>query len=211
MATCRFHFEKRDFGTDVFSSPRDGKNVSIATLIWGVRGCFGLSFVMASLLTISTMLSTGHLWRADLFELGRHGRIEHDASLVHADAKDGEEYAPIAIHADLVQDLSKDIRPREGSSSELVNVTDMARMRLRRESSSPPLDPIHSEIARGELALMWGIFNTGGCIPLPALLTLLAEERLPDGWRPNHTQGLVDTVMRSQMIKVAMKDLQEHK
>ncbi len=149
------------------------------------------------------MLSIGKLWTVDLFDLGRHGRIEHDASLVHGDTPEGKRYAPTRIHRELVEALVGDV------PHGVADKVDFARMRVRREKASPKLSALHAEIARGEAALLLGVLSTAGGagIPLEWLLSLLGDERIPDGWRPDHTQGLVRTVMMSREIKSIMEDL----
>lgn len=86
------------------------------------------------------MFSTGHLWRADLFALGRHNRIEHDASLVHDDTPKGTKYAPTRINPQLLQSLIDDVslRVEESPDEVLVNANDLARARVRREGESRP-------------------------------------------------------------------------
>lgn len=68
----------------------------------------------------------------------------------------------------------------------LVDEADVGRMRARRQKDILPkkLDPVHAEIARGEMAIILGVWTrkhgekTG--IPLPWLLQWLSEERLPE-------------------------------
>ncbi|KAF9009259.1 Cloroperoxidase [Hymenopellis radicata] len=185
--------------------PRNGRNLSIPTLIAGAREVFGLSFVFAAGLVIVTMWSVGRFWTTDLFALGRHGRIEHHASLVHGDTPRREE-----IRA--YKDPSRARRCACGGCSQ-----------WRREGSGQggfcahadtagedvaAVGALHEEIARGEAALLLGVLSsTAGGIPLSLLLSLLKEERLPDDWHPDHTQGVLRTVMASQEIKSIMEDM----
>ncbi|KAF9065139.1 Chloroperoxidase [Rhodocollybia butyracea] len=114
----------------------------------------------------------------------------------------------------------------------LVDEADVGRMRARRQREILPdkLNAVHAEIARGEMAIILGVWSqthngkTG--IPLPWLLKWLAEERLPEVpvpvsdeseavvvrglsegstrtmlWRPNHKQTLSDVVKRSKMMR----------
>ncbi|KAJ6596153.1 hypothetical protein DFH09DRAFT_858156, partial [Mycena vulgaris] len=66
--------------------------------------------------------------------------------------------------------------------------------RLRREKLSKPLDAMHAEIARGERAIILGVWqqSIGGRkgAPLPWMRTWLGEERLPEGWRPDHMETM---------------------
>ncbi|KAK7046117.1 hypothetical protein VNI00_007120 [Paramarasmius palmivorus] len=108
----------------------------------------------------------------------------------------------------------------------LVSSADVGRMRVRRQREILPkkLDAVHEEIARGEMAIILGVWeketyvendeadpvNTVVVkrkkgIPLPWLLTWLAEERLPEGWKPDHVQGLLDVARRSKEIRTAAR------
>ncbi|EEB98000.1 hypothetical protein MPER_02576 [Moniliophthora perniciosa FA553] len=95
-------------------------------------------------------------------------------------------------------------------SDTLVSCADVGRMRARRQREIAPkkLDGLHEEIARGEMAIILGVWEqetyvenldgekNGGVtvkkkgVPLPYLLTWLGEERLPEGWKPDHVQSL---------------------
>ncbi|ESK86442.1 Cloroperoxidase [Moniliophthora roreri MCA 2997] len=106
----------------------------------------------------------------------------------------------------------------------LVSADDVGRMRARRQREILPkkLDGMHEEIARGEMGIILEVWeretfveNDGTDpvsgeivkrkkgIPLPWLLTWLAEERLPSGWKPSHVVGLLDVVKRNKAIKLA--------
>jgi hypothetical protein len=74
--------------------------------------------------------------------------------------------------------------------SVLVNEDDVGRMRARRQREIRPkkLDGVHKEIARGEMAIILGVWKQvhgegeekKAGIPLPWLLQWLSEERLPE-------------------------------
>ncbi|THV06226.1 Cloroperoxidase [Dendrothele bispora CBS 962.96] len=167
----------------------------------------------------------------DLHLIGLHGGVEHDASLVHHDTKPEQRYPPLEIDESWVTDLVGDVQPavngydkmtatkKSGSiwrtfatdnyKSTLVSAADVGYMRKRREREILPkkLDGVHAEIARGEMAIVLGMWdhtsNGKSGIPLPWLLTFLAEEKLPENgtWRPKHKQGLLDVVKRSKAIR----------
>ncbi|KAF9023579.1 hypothetical protein BDZ89DRAFT_1065959 [Hymenopellis radicata] len=201
--------------------PRDGKNISIPTMIAGLKSCYGLTTVLATFLTVVGYFILQRL-TVDLFHIGKHNRIEHDASLVHADTRYPDEYAPPHIHPQWVQDLVRDIQPvvpekHERDEGVLVDATDVARMRVRREKVCRPLDSVHSEIARGEMGIILGVWekkwtssevSKAKGIPLPWLLDWLQQEKLPENWAPDHKQGLLDTVRRSKAIREAMERMQ---
>ncbi|KAF5357316.1 hypothetical protein D9758_005909 [Tetrapyrgos nigripes] len=242
---------------------RDGRDLSFVDIYSGLKACYGLSSLLAFILTLGGFLlikrspirlpswipffgkvknPDGTVTPAgivDLHLVGLHGGVEHDASVVHHDTPEGHLYPPNRIEESWVGNLVGDVQPpvhgytplseeavmktqpfawRSFATSRhidtLVSAADVGRMRKRREQEILPktLDSVHSEIARGEMAIVLGIWErtsplengtmkTG--VPLPWLLTFLAEERLPEGgnWRPNHVQSLWGVVQRSKAIK----------
>lgn len=122
----------------------------------------------------------------------------------------------------------------------LVDEADVGRMRARRQKDILPLklNAAHAEIARGEMAIILGVWNqkhgekTG--IPLPWLLKWLSEERLPevpiDGasaeevkasdtssessssvmWRPSRKQTLSNVRTRSNAIRKVTNEVEGH-
>lgn len=141
-----------------------------------------------------------------LYELGRHNRVEHNASLVHHNTPQGEEYAPIQIDNGLVDALFNDIRPtakevdamkaKGEERAFLLGLEDIARARVRSEKEMGPLGRVQARVARGEIAIAYKVFGVtvGGKTGIPAdlLRTWIQDERLPDGWRPTHSTGLFD-------------------
>jgi len=91
-----------------------------------------------------------------------------------------------------------------------MDAADVARPRIRREKDSPPLDPVHAEIARGEMAIILGVMETKGeekvGVPVEWMREWISRERLPTDWKPTHAQGLLDTVKRSKAIRTAMEE-----
>lgn len=163
----------------------------------------------------------------DLFEIGKHGAIEHDASLVHHDTPQGSTYAPIEVDPALVDALFADVKPGEkeveasstgGGRSRrsgrfLMDAEDVARARIRREAECRPIGPVAAEIARGEMAIVLGVWEveaegkTG--VPVAYIRQWISEERLPEGWKPDHTQTLFDVVRRSKAIRNAADRLRK--
>jgi len=205
--------------------PRDGKNISPYMICSGLIACYGLSSPLAVFITIGGWLLIKRYFgqRINLFELGLHNGVEHDASVVHDDCPPGQKDAPVAIRPDLVADFAAQVvtRAREDSGSSgaveetdvLVTERDIARTRIRREHLSKPLSAVHAEIARGEMAIILGVWHQrlGGSegAPLPWLRTWLAEERLPPGWKPDHVQTLKDVVSRSSAMRAEMKRIRK--
>lgn len=98
----------------------------------------------------------------------------------------------------------------EKGKGKLMDAADVARSRIRREKDSPPLDPVHAEIARGEMAIILGVMEAKGegkvGVPVAWMREWISKERLPEDWKPTHVQGLLDTVKRSKAIRTAMED-----
>ncbi|ESK83128.1 hypothetical protein Moror_15025 [Moniliophthora roreri MCA 2997] len=271
--------------------PRNGRNLTFKVIFCGLKACYGLSTSLATILTLGGFLAINHspvglpfgLNRIismknpdgstsvpgiiDLKLVGRHGRVEHDASLVHEDCPKDFLYPPVQIRKDWVYKLVGDVlpkvkgygedqdvihtssTPRASSSSaasvepdhdssswrtyasesylyDLVSCADVGRMRARREREISPkkLHWFHRDIARGEMAIILGVWEretyvenldgemNGGVAkrkkgaPLPFLLTWLADERLPDGWKPDHVQSLKGVSKRKRLIRKAAKE-----
>ncbi|KAG7095335.1 hypothetical protein E1B28_006098 [Marasmius oreades] len=277
--------------------PRDGRRLTFKSIFSGLKTCYGLSTPLALVLTLGGYLlvrrlpiqlpfgldkifrvrnpdgSTSSPGELDLHHIGLHNGVEHDASLVHEDARKGELYPPIRINDEWVKNIVGDISPKVkgysdgqrtpsfgegGSDSEdglttlspshdpsrsssrssmtiasgvslgwqrftseeyrntLVSAADVGRMRARRQREIAPkkMDSFHAELARGEMAIILGVWEeTDGTtkkkgMPLPYLLTWLAKERLPEGWEPNHTQGLLDVIRKNKEIRAVAEAIE---
>ncbi|PPQ88904.1 hypothetical protein CVT25_009139 [Psilocybe cyanescens] len=203
--------------------PRDGKNLGPQDLVHGLKACYGLSNPLAYFLVYAGFAVIFHKFsRINLFELGRHGAIEHDASLVHHDTPAGEKFAPIAIDRSLVNALVADVKPgqkeieakshRSGGQF-LMDTEDVARARARREKECRPIGSVAAEIARGEMAIVLGMWErktemkTG--VPVKYVRRWISEERLPDGWKPDHVQTLLDVMKRAKGIKTASEKIRK--
>ncbi|KAG6896954.1 hypothetical protein C0992_005109 [Termitomyces sp. T32_za158] len=203
------------------NSARDGRNVSPWDLAAGLKACYNLSTLLAYFLSFVGFLLLRRIRNVDLHEIGEHGRIEHDASLVHRDTAKGHKYAPITVEEELVNKLIIDAKtgdeegegPEYGDRRILMDATDVARSRVRREKQSPKLDSMHAEIARGEMGIILGVLGThagkNAGVPVEWLREWIGYERLPTGWKPSHVQGLFDVGSRSKAIRNAMEDFQE--
>ena len=183
--------------------PHDGKQLTALILIRALQEGYGLSTPLAHFLVHGGIFLLGQTGAFCLKDLARHNRIEHDASLVHDDTKGRDEYAPISPNLWLVKRLL--LQSKDG---QVLTAKDFARARVERESECPVLDGLHSKIARGEIAISLGLFgqeNAGHCgVPLDMLREWLTEERLPEGWKPTHTQGLLQTIRTARDIRVQM-------
>jgi len=190
--------------------PRDGKNIGISDFVRGLREAYHLSRPLAYFLSISAALLLGKFWRMDLRDLARHNRLEHDASLAHADTAPGDDYAPTEPDADLLAKFCQEVRGGEGGSLE---VEDAARSRVRREGECKPLDGIHAAVARGEMGLVLSVFGVKEGerlgVPVKWLREWMLDERLPAGWKPSHTTGILLMHKRTGEVQTAMKKLRE--
>ena len=187
--------------------PRDGKQLNATILLNGLEHGYGLSSVLAHVLVYGGIALLGQVGSFGLDDLARHNRIEHDASLVHDDTPDRDEYAPLAVNQTLVEQFLEQAKDKKA-----MTVEDVARARVWRESKCPGLDKLHSEIARGEMAIVLGLFSSPDSakpeIPVDLLRDWLSNERLPYGWKPTHTQGLFETARTSRQLKEAMEKIE---
>ncbi|KAJ7190760.1 Chloroperoxidase [Mycena pura] len=203
---------------------RDGKDISPYMVYSGLMACYGLSSPLAVLLTVGGWLLVERYFgqRLNLFEIGLHNGVEHDASVVHLDCPPGQKNAPIEIQPELVADFAAHVveRAREDSCSMeveerdvFVTERDIALTRVRRERLSEPLSAMHAEMARGEMAIILGVWHqrVDGAegAPLQWLRTWLAEERLPSGWKPDHVNTLMDVMHRASAIRKEMNRIRE--
>jgi hypothetical protein len=198
--------------------PRDGRKISAQQVTNGLKACYGLSSPLAYFLAYVGFMAISKFGRrVDLFELGQHGRVEHNASLAHHDTPEGDKYAPIEVDPKLVAALIRsDVKPTEKESEAsgddfLLNYEDIARSRVRREEECRPVDSVHQEIARGEMAIILGVWEKTASgkegakkgIPVAWWRTWISEGRLPEGWTPDHVQTMRDVVARSKAIRAA--------
>lgn len=188
--------------------PHDGKELNASIITHALEEGYGLSDQLANFLVIGGIALLGQVGSFGLNDLARHNRIEHDASLVHDDTKPRDEYAPIPPNPALVKQFFEEVK-----DGQFVTVEDVARARVWRESQCPVLNRFQAEIARGEMAIALGLFSQPESethrqgIPVDMLRTWFSEERLPDGWKPSHTQGLFETIEASTQLRDEMKKI----
>jgi hypothetical protein len=177
-------------------------------LVHGLKAGYHLSTFLAWFLTIGTYFLLWQFTRLSLSDIGRHNYIEHDASLAHQNTELEDEYAPCEVDDTLLAALCADAKT-PGKGCARLSAVDIARARVRRETESPKLTPVHAEIARGEMAIALGVFGgkngSKEGIPVEWLKEWIKDERLPQGWKFTHTQGMCETVRASADIRAAMK------
>ena len=185
-------------------------------IVRGLKACYGLSTFYAMFLSFFGYLGLWKFRRVDLDVFGKHNVLEHNASLVRHDTPEGQTYAPIEIDQSLVNALVSDVKPSSAEIQEsldstaklLMDYEDVARARIRREAECKPVNDLQARIALGEMATVLGVWEDKTKdkvgISVDYLKQWIGEERLPDGWKPNHTQGLLDVISRISQIKKAM-------
>lgn len=193
-----------------YNRPHDGKELNGPIIAHALEEGYGLSGQLADFLTLGGIALLGQVGSFGLDDLARHNRIEHDASLVHDDAKPRDEYAPIPPNPVLIKQFLEEVK-----DGQFVTVEDVARARVWRESQCPVLNKFQAEVARGEMAIALGLFSQPESdthrqgIPVDMLRQWFSEERLPDGWKPSHTQGLLETMEASTQLRNEMKKIED--
>ncbi|KAH7888256.1 Chloroperoxidase [Phlebopus sp. FC_14] len=193
--------------------PRDGKKVGVFDIIRALKEGYQLSTVLAYILSFGGFFMLSQYRNMSLWDLARHNLIEHDASLFHVDAlKADDEYAPAPPDNSLVRVVCEEAgRYVPGH----MTLKDVANIRAKRESESRPLDGVHAEIARGEMAIAIGILGGKDAaeegLDLDVLRRWVEQERLPDDWKPDHTQGLYRTYKMTTVVRDQMKAIKDGK
>jgi len=187
--------------------PRDGCNISAqdfmdalqSTNTYNISGQLAIVLACGGLFMLHKLPPGTHI---TLHDLAKHGRIEHNASIVHKDTATGNKYAPTRCDTVLLNNFLED--------KEFLTLDDIAKHRVELENVSK-LDPVHQEIARGEWALVSDIFGRAheGKIPTEPLRIWLKENRFPEGWKPTHQQGLWATTTKSWAIRTRMDKLRK--
>ncbi|KAL0948793.1 hypothetical protein HGRIS_008923 [Hohenbuehelia grisea] len=189
--------------------PHNGRGISHSQLFNSLREGFGLSHTLATLLTFGSYTLLRQAPPLSLLDISRHGGVEHNCSLAHRDIMQVDyEYPPMNLDSCLMQKLVA-----ESQDGEFLDVEDVARARVRRESApeykNAPLDALHAEIARGEMSLVLGIFGDGKRISLDVLKDWFENERFPEGWKPEGPQGFFKTFTTARKIRDEMNRIRK--
>jgi hypothetical protein len=187
----------------VSSRPRDGRNISAFQLISALRERYNVSLALAILLSFGGTFMCGRHFKIDLYDLARHNRIEHDASLTYANTIPGGRYAPVSVDKDLLQHLL-DVSIR----SEFVSFDDLVTVRAARDSTlSKPLSRMHTAVARGEVALtVQTLGDVDGNMPKRFIQEWFGDQRLPRGWNPPTSIGFFST---TRIVKWVGKEVEK--
>ncbi|KAF9494461.1 Cloroperoxidase, partial [Pleurotus eryngii] len=201
---------------------RSGKNLTAAALTSALQKCYNLSLPLAIVLSYGGFILLhryNFLRGIDLMEVGKHGFVEHDASLVHRDTILGDDeqgekkpvyYAPVEIVPEWVDALMEDARKLREDKDYAFELTGGAG-RKGKDGKVEGIDALHAEIARGEMAIVLGMWEVEDYpapikgVPAEWFREWITYERLPGGWRPMRTQGLLDTMKRSREVKKGME------
>ncbi|KAI5119579.1 hypothetical protein M0805_006464 [Coniferiporia weirii] len=205
--------------------PHSGHSIPFFVLIKAMRTVYNVSLPLAFLLTVGGFLMCGHFTGSgfstrlelSLHDLSRHGRIEHDGSLGHADAEPGEIFAPSEPDPARLNGLLNEgiVSGKSSANSDTLSFFDLAKERfLRDRALNRPLGAFHAEITRGEVALIiltLGL-NVGGphassnfetcAVPRDRIAQWFGEERLPVGYTVPSTQiGLLRTAGLARRVR----------
>jgi len=141
-----------------------------------------------------------------LLHIGKHDAIEHNASLVHDDCPKYQQYAPVKVEPRLVEALTHE----ESNKPSLLDIKELAKFRVRREKECAVLDGFHAVLARGEMAIVFGVWgerkDSSHGVPKSWLRDWFLDGRLPKDWKPRRTQGIFDTMHLSAELKAHMEE-----
>ncbi|EIN03840.1 Cloroperoxidase [Punctularia strigosozonata HHB-11173 SS5] len=176
--------------------PHNGKNISLGQLVSGLRVAYNLSTPLCYILALTGLIACGTFrfvglapsWTLDLENLALHNRIEHDASIVHADAAPHAKYAPRQVDPTLYHEFVASCPPG-GMTKE-----DFVRARVRRELTlSKPLNLFRSILAASEAVSAFDRVRDPqtGTFTKEGLEAWFGENRFPAHW---HVPDEVQTV-----------------
>ncbi|KAI0068697.1 Cloroperoxidase [Artomyces pyxidatus] len=170
--------------------PRDGKNITIPFLVGVLRNVYQVSFPFAVALAVGGATMCGNGYKFDLHDLALHNKIEHDASLTHADVEEGGKFAPTVPDAKLLQAML------DSTDRDYLTFDDLVRVRMARdETIVHPFTGTQVTICNGEVALILQVLgDENGHVKKTWVRQWFGEERLPDGWTgPLHPIGILGT------------------
>ncbi|MBW0474110.1 hypothetical protein O181_013825 [Austropuccinia psidii MF-1] len=185
-----------------YLTPKDEyTQIKLTELINALLECFNLGRAHAFILSITACLICGNGLSVSIFQLGAHGRLEHDASITRLDKAEGDYLNPNKC---LIERFL-------GASADPARITldDYALRRAELEAQTPcGLSWIVKFIAYGEVGLTIGVFGHRGprWIESKKLRTVFLEERLPDGWiRPENPLGMFEVLKIAYNLNKNMK------
>lgn len=140
----------------------------------------------------------------NLDQIGRHGVIEHDVSLLRRDTAQGD---ATTKQPDLIDALLAST-----TNGKTCTAEDLSALRVRRieqqKKDNDKLDygPPQNGLACGEIAMVLRVFGDGKQIPCEYASAFFKEERLPtqEGWTKRawwNSLGAIELVMGTNQIK----------
>jgi hypothetical protein len=159
--------------------PREGV-VTTEQLVEALDRCLGLAPSIGTRLAEGAMAELGKrgadgVKRLDLADLGKHGFIEHDASLTRRDARHGDAVKLFEPLLEQLLSLSQD-----GRSLTLDDMAVAHRLRVAQSGSDG-----HAVPAKGvtlgalEAALLFAVLERDGAVSLDDARSFLKDEKLP--------------------------------
>jgi len=189
--------------------PHDGKAINhdslkeYLTSVYGFSHAVSLGSVEVAWQLCGKFIS-GKKAPTDLHEFAKHNVIEHNASLAHADAAEGEVYAPVTTDQGLLQDLVS-----RSADGQFLTIEDLSRVRVEREDALPvPLSKKDQSTGRAASGLLLNRFGDNEKVPVSDVQTFLGESRIPDTYTgPKSSMGFVDSVVMDRKIAKTMEDI----
>ncbi|KAI0254741.1 Cloroperoxidase [Lactifluus subvellereus] len=178
--------------------PHDGRRITAFQLMSVLREHYHISLPLAALLSLGGIFTCGRYFRIDLEDLALHNKIEHDASLTHANAFPNGKYAPVTVDKELLERLLDTSKDRN-----YMTFDDLVQVRAARNATlDRPLSKVHDIISRGEIALTTQLFaDSEGRMPKQFIGEWFGEERLPQGWyKPATMIGLISTTRLANLV-----------
>ena len=183
--------------------------MSGSMIIQAMKEAFNCSTLLAYFLTYGSLLRLGKFSSMSLHDFALHNHVEHNASLAHEDAEPGNLYAPTVVNSDMLEKFLKC-----SASGQYLTAEDIGAYRVHLENSydkDNAMGFLDQEVSRGEASLILGIFGHQDVgedkIPLDLLKEFFTEERIPEGWKPSHTLGLIETLQTVAKLRNIMKRL----
>ncbi|KAF7332927.1 hypothetical protein MVEN_02398600 [Mycena venus] len=167
---------------------RDGKNISPFDIVRGLKECYGLSSPLAMFLTAGGWLLIKRIGRISLFDLGLHNATPPSRSS-RSSSRSSPPTSSKAASANAGRQLTE--------AEVVVTGHDICTPRSRGErwrSSSG----VWNQTVDGKEG-----------IPLPWMRDWLADERLPEGWQPDHVHTLRAVVKCASAMRAEMKKIRE--
>jgi len=172
--------------------PRDGKNINVFRLVGALRRVYGVSLPLATILSSGGIYLCGHGTKLDLAGLQKHDVIEHDGSLVHRDLNETGGTEPTFPDSELIDAIIKSSDGHVVTLENLIQYKQIRESRVNINSLADYPNGLLAHFSRGEPVLIVSVMgesNTG--ISVERARTWLGEERLPEGFVPRQTTGML--------------------